>query len=175
MLITAVIFDLYQGAKVEAKKLTKSETDEENQLAGTEDGRKHLSNALEQIVLRRRHEDNMMNSRLQALLVTTAFLVSAFAQFREPSGWLMRLVVALVGTGLGLSMLWVLRRTRQRLKEYREDISRLEKILIPYPSLRPFSSYPPSPKNSSTNDVLGVWIPKGVVYFWPALLLASLL
>jgi hypothetical protein len=135
-----------------------------------------LRSSMKAMIERHRHEDNMLNSRLQAFLVTTAFLIGAFAQFRDPEYWPLRLVVALAGGGFGLMMLGVLTRTAERIGDYKVYICEVEKVVIGNQRLSPYSIFPPnSKKTERTSVVLGVVIPRFVTYFWAALLIASVL
>jgi hypothetical protein len=70
-------------------------------------------------------------------------------------------------------MLAVLTRTATRIGEYKEDIGKIEEVIITDESLRPFSFFPSYACVGRTSDVLGIWIPRGVICLSAALLFAS--
>jgi hypothetical protein len=55
----------------------------------TEEGRKQVLSAWEQLTELHRHEDKLLNNRLQTFVVSTAVLVAAFSQFRDFRGWIL--------------------------------------------------------------------------------------
>jgi hypothetical protein len=132
----------------------------------------------QQLTQLHRHEDNLLNSRLQAFLVTTAFLVGAFSQFRDMSGFatIMRTLIAIFGAVLAWIMRGVLIRTSTAIEWYRERLTFLDGLLFaewlqPYGTRQKEKQSAPKSHLSRT---LSSSIPTMVVSLWILLGLCGL-
>ena len=116
-----------------------------------------------------RHEDSLLNSRLQAFLVTTAFLLGAFSQFRDTTGTaaLMRTSIASFGIAFALIMRNVLRRTARAIEWYLERLVALDQLLFDE-GLRPYDTRRKERQAHPVNvsQILSVYIPTTVVILW---------
>jgi len=116
-----------------------------------------------------RHEDSLLNSRLQAFLVTTAFLLGAFSQFRDTTGTaaLMRTSIAAFGIAFALIMRNVLRRTARAIEWYLERLVALDQLLFDE-DLRPYETRRRERRAHPVNvsRILSVYIPTTVVVLW---------
>jgi hypothetical protein len=134
----------------------------------TEEGRKQVLSAWEQLNELHRHEDKLLNSRLQTFVVSTAVLVAAFSQFREPElrSLLIRVLVAVVGFSLALVTLYVLWRTSRAIEWYLGRLLELDQLLFPA-ELQPYSRRRREmPLRTPLSRILGLWIPAAVAIVW---------
>jgi hypothetical protein len=125
-----------------------------------------------------RHEDSLINNRLQAFLVTTAFLVGAFSQFRDSNGIaaFMRTFIAAFGIALALIMRHVLKRTATAIEWYLERLIALDQLIFdeglrPYETRRKEKHVQPKVQVSR---ILSVYLPTSVVALWGLVWLCSL-
>ena len=82
-------------------------------------------------------ENGLLNSRLSSFLVATAFLIGAFAQFRElGKQWLPATDVCVAGLLISCAMLYVLARTSNALRWYGKAIRVVEEKVRPNPLQR---------------------------------------
>lgn len=141
----------------------------------TDISQKDLEPFWRQIVDLQRHEDNLLNYRLQGLLVSTSFLVAAFAQFQAPSaGVSIRLGICLFGLIFALIMSQVLRRSALAIEWYLAVLLELEKILY-REELQPYRgrrirvgrlSPEDRPRKVPVMSWLGIWLPAATIGLW---------
>ncbi len=140
----------------------------------TEAGRQQVFSAWEQLTELHRHEDKLLNSRLQTFVVSTAVLVAAFSQFREPDlkSLLIRVLIAIVGLSHSLIIMYVLWRTSRAIEWYLGVLLELDELLFPV-ELQPYSRRRREmPLRTPLSRILGLWIPLAVAIVW--LVLAGL-
>jgi len=134
----------------------------------TDAGRTHVLSAWEQLAELHRHEDTLLSNRLQTFVVSTAVLVAAFSQFREPdvkSLWI-RVLIAVVGFSLALVTYYVLWRTSHAIDWYLGVLRELDQVLFP-PELQPYSRRKQEmPQRIPLNRLQGLWIPAAVAVVW---------
>ncbi len=125
-----------------------------------------------------RHEDSLINNRLQAFLVTTAFLLGAFSQFRDTNGIaaFTRTFIAAFGIAFALIMRHVLKRTAKAIEWYLERLVALDQLLFdeglrPYETRRKEKQVQP---RVPVSRILSVYMPTIVVALWVLVLLCSL-
>jgi hypothetical protein len=120
-------------------------------------------------------EVELLNARLQALLVATAFLIGSYAQFRNnnvdiPRGFLLRISVCVFGLSLAAVLHNVLGRTSRAIWWYITQVVEMEKQLYgteysPYLKRR----LQRSESKWRTSHLLGQWIPRGIIVLWSVL------
>ena len=119
-----------------------------------------------------RHEDTLLNSRLQGFLVATSLLVAAYSQFREPRFAPVAIVVA--GTGLLLAALteYILRRTARAIEWYIRTLRNLERALYQDSDRRPYDTRRNrTPRHRvRISAILAVALPRGALLLWLILL-----
>jgi hypothetical protein len=138
----------------------------------TEQGRQQVLSAWQQLAELHRHEDKLLSNRLQTFVVSTAVLVTAFSQFRDPDlkSQLIRVVIGLVGFSLALVTLYVMWRTIHVSEWYLGMLRDLDQFLFP-PELQPYSRRKREmPLRTPLNQIQGVWIPAAVAVVWLVLL-----
>jgi hypothetical protein len=124
--------------------------------------------AWEQLSELHRHEDKLLTNRLQTFVVSTAVLVAAFAQFRDPDlkSLLIRVLIAVVGFSLALVTLYVLWRTARASEWYLGVLLEFDQLLFP-PELQPYSRRRREmPLRTPLNRIQGLWIPAAVAVVW---------
>jgi hypothetical protein len=134
----------------------------------TEEGRKQVLSAWEQLTELHRHEDKLLNNRLQTFVVSTAVLVAAFSQFRDPElkSLLIRVLISVVGFSLALVTLYVLWRTSRTIEWYLGMLLELDQLLFPA-ELQPYSRRRREmPLRTPLSRILGLWIPAAVAVVW---------
>ena len=123
-----------------------------------------------------RHEDTLLNNRLQGFLVATSLLVAAYAQFKEPKYAPLAVAISFVGICLAAITEHVLRRTARAIEWYIRTIRAVEQVLYSE-DLRPYSTRrnrtPRHPIHISA--ILGVGLPLGSLALWLFLFLWALL
>ena len=119
-----------------------------------------------------RHEDMLLNNRLQTFVVSTAFLVGAYAQFRSPElrPVLLRSIVCIFGVSLASVFLNLLSRTTTAIEWYICEIRANENVIYsqafqPYNRRRGARAEPKWP----VSTLLGRWVPRGAIVLWCAL------
>jgi hypothetical protein len=146
-----------------------------------EDDRSAIEAFRSELVAVLRHEDTLLNHRLQGFLVATAFLLAAFAQFRDTSC----VLAGFVGVGglvLAVTMLNVLRRSARAVQWNITVVRYVESKLYPE-NMRPNETRkllehrantrrnPKTAIPTPITSLLGVGIPSGAVILWGVLLL----
>ncbi len=125
-----------------------------------------------------RHEDTLLNNRLQGFLVTTAFLLAAFSQFRESQYWKLQCVVGLFGFCFAIMMMYVLFHTAEVIEWYRIVLVRLDGLLFdenlqPYRARRliqgSINQYTGIPVKRPVTAYLSIDIPALVCLLWVVL------
>ncbi len=147
------------------------------EMAGTPD-RCKLLEFWQQLTLLHRHEDSLLNNRLQAFVVTTAFLVGAFSQFRDSNGTaaFMRTFIAAFGIAFALITRHVLKRTVIAIEWYLERLGALDELLFD-DSLQPYLTRRKEKQTQPrvpVSRIIGIRIPMMVVTLWALLLSCSL-
>ena len=133
----------------------------------TEEGRRQVLSAWEQLSELHRHEDKLLTNRLQSFVVSTAVLVAAFSQFHEPDlkSLLIRVLIALVGFSLALVTLYVLWRTSRASEWYLGMLLELDQVLFP-PELQPYSRRRREMPQRTPLNRFQVGIPAAVAVVW---------
>jgi hypothetical protein len=134
----------------------------------TQEGRAQVLSAWQQVAELHRHEDRLLNNRLQTFLVSTTVLVAAFSQFHEPElkSLLIRVLISVVGFSLALVTLYVLWRTLRAIEWYLGMLGELDQLLFP-PELQPYSRRRREmPLRTPLNRIQGLWIPAAVAILW---------
>jgi hypothetical protein len=137
-------------------------------LLQTAEGRNQVLSAWQQLSELHRHEDKLLNTRLQTFVVSTAVLVAAFSQFRDPDlkSLLIRVLISIVGFSLALITLYVLWRTSHAIEWYLGVLREIDQVLFPA-ELQPYSRRcREMPLRTPLNRVLGLWIPGAVAIVW---------
>lgn len=134
----------------------------------TDEGRKHLFFCWEQFAELHRHEDSLLNSRLQTFVVSTAVLVTAFSQFHETElrSLMIRVLISVVGFSLAVTTLYVLWRTSRAIEWYVGRLVELDELLFT-PELQPYARRRREmPLRTPLSRILGLWIPAAVAILW---------
>ena len=125
-----------------------------------------------------RHEDALLNGRLQGFVVATAILMAAVAQFREARFASIAAVLCVSGLILSNGALHVLTRTARTIEWYLDALVRLEQLLLP-PQQQLFASRRRSlseledkPAYLPVSFILGTGVPMFVGLVWVVLLVA---
>jgi hypothetical protein len=157
------------GARhISANHTNPSPSPELRAMLQTQEGRTQVLSAWQQVAELHRHEDRLLNNRLQTFLVSTAVLVAAFSQFHEPElkSLLIRVLISLVGFSLALVTLYVLWRTLRAIEWYLGMLLELDQLLFP-PELQPYSRRRREmPLRTPLNRIQGLWIPAAVAIVW---------
>jgi hypothetical protein len=135
------------------------------------EGRRQLTKYREELAELHRHEDTLLNSRLQTFVVSTAVLVTAFSQFREPDlhSLVIRILVSAVGLSLALVSLYILWRTSRAIQWYLARLVELDRLLLPA-ELQPYAGRQREmPVRTPVSAVLGLWVPAAVALMWVVL------
>jgi len=124
-----------------------------------------------------RHEDSLLNSRVQSFLVSMAFLLAAFSQFKDPSHFAIQLALSAVAFLLALSGWQVLKRTACTIEWYREVLNRLDSVLF-HPDAQPYMTRRRKTGQIEENARTGLRVRKipvsAMIGFWLPLLVASM-
>ena len=157
------------GARhISASQTNPSPSPELQALLQTEEGRNQVLSSWEQLNELHRHEDKLLNNRLQTFVVSTAVLVAAFSQFHEPDlkSLLIRVLISVVGFSLALATLYVLWRTSRAIEWYLGMLLELDQLLFPA-ELQPYSRRRREmPLRTPLSRILGLWIPAAVAIVW---------
>lgn len=78
-----------------------------------------------------RHEDGLLNSRLQGFVVATALLMAAVSQFREEKFLPIAALICLSGLTLSDAAFHILSRTARTIEWYIDILVRLDSLLYP--------------------------------------------
>jgi len=135
----------------------------------------------ERLVAAQRHEDNLLNSRLQSFIVGTALLMAAVAQFRDDQYLPVAVAVCLAGFVLSGASFRILGRTARTIEWYIDALVRLDVLLYPEPGQQLYAGRQrglgelrgaAGPPAYPLNAILGVWVPIFVGVIWLGVLLA---
>jgi hypothetical protein len=150
----------------------------------TVEERPQLEKFWERIAELQKHEDTLFNSRLQGFLLTTSFLLAAFAQFKDGEAFAAaRIAFCLFALMISIFARRVLRRTVVAIQWYLRVLVDLDEALFsanmgPYRTrrlltkgLEPTKSVPVI---RPVSTILGLWVPSSVVILWVFLLFWSL-
>jgi protein-S-isoprenylcysteine O-methyltransferase Ste14 len=158
-----------EGARhIPANQDNSSPSPELRGLLQTEEGRGQVLAAWKELSELHRHEDTLLTNRLQAFVVSTAVLVTAFSQFRDADlrSLSIRVLIAVVGFSLSLVTLYVLWRTSRASEWYLGVLLEFDQLLFP-PELQPYSRRRlEMPLRIPLNRIQGLWIPAAVAVVW---------
>lgn len=133
-----------------------------------EASRKSLDDFRKELINVHRHEDSLLNSRLQGFLVASSLLAAAFSQFRDPGFVREALFLSVVGIALSATLCYVLWRTAVAVQWYIATIQKLEVILFPEKQ-RPYETRRRLRLTASSvpvSAILGVYVPAASLVFW---------
>ena len=131
----------------------------------------------QRVVEMHHHEDSLLNSRLQTFVVSTAFLVAAYAQFKnwEFHAFALRIIVCIFGISAACVFRNLLGRTARAVEWYIDEAGRLESLIFS-PDQQPYDKRRRGKRSKwAVSRVLGRWIPNGVIVLWTAFLATNFL
>lgn len=136
------------------------------------DQRTDLLSFWERIAARERHEDNLLNARLQGFVLGTSLLLAGLSQFRDPGFRLVASLICIAGAAFSLLMLRALHRTARATEWYLAVLASLDRVLFPenqqpYWTRRRLTN---QPRRYPMTALLSVWIPGSAVMLWIVLL-----
>jgi len=127
---------------------------------------------LEPLLLHHRHEDNLFDRRLYSLLVATAFLFAAFAQFRQFEHFGIATAIACAGSAIAVVFGLVLRRAARALDWSNRQIRRSEAAEAA--NERIYTARDRAVGRAAATVRLGYWIPAVILLSWLLLWLVLL-
>ena len=140
------------------------------------DERTQMMNFWREIADLERHEDTLLNNRMQGFLIVTSLLLAAFSQFREKIFFWYALAVATAGIVISLVAFHLLRRTAELIQWYLGALLRLDeqlfsKDLQPYLTQRISRGVVVKGNGGKVtrppaSAVQGVWLPLIVLGVW---------
>jgi hypothetical protein len=128
-----------------------------------------------------RHEDGLLNTRLQGFIVATALLIAALSQFREERFLPIATLICLAGLVLADLAFRVLRRTARTVEWYIDVLVRLDPLLYGNERHRLHESRRQLLRELDTGErpplypasaLLGAWLPFLVPLIWFVMLVA---
>jgi hypothetical protein len=143
----------------------------------TDPQRKGLLEFWERIGVLHRHEDTLLNNRLQIFLITTSLLLAAFSQFRETRYVVVQFLIAIGGFLLSCVMRHILGRTSRAIEWYIQTLCDLDLVIFPenqQPYLTRRREMASHRRGAPVTKYLAFRLPEGVAVLWVGLFTWSL-